>query len=136
MYTHTHTRMSKRRLENESNTKIAQRELVTHFRIRYKCFLWVTLVEQCKHKAQFSGSLLWVGGLVGYWADWAAVVSLVATLIVIACSMHNCSRLELTKNETRNKSIIRGDNLNHCAVNAMSTGRVVVWRCGGSWGRL
>lgn len=44
-------------------------------------------------------------------------------MIVIASSMHNCSRLELTKNETRNKSIIQGDNLNHCAVNAMQPAR-------------
>lgn len=44
-------------------------------------------------------------------------------MIVIASSMHNCSRLELTKNETRNKSIIQDDNLNHCAVNATQATR-------------
>lgn len=44
-------------------------------------------------------------------------------------------RWQLTRNETRNKSIIRGDNLNHCAVNALRFPWVVVFHAA-RWGML
>lgn len=61
-----------------------------------------------------------MAGAGGCLVGWPARVAAQA-VIVIASSMH--SRLELTKNETRNKSIIQGDNLNHCAVNATQAAR-------------